>query len=363
MLVKTPKKWFDEITYLRAIAIIGVLIIHTTDDTISVKNLNELTFSLIYIEELFRFAVPMFIFVSGFVMYNKYKYRFSIKNYYKKRFISILVPYLIFSLIYCIINKQLGLFPIFTLNSVKDAIFHFNANGHFWYIKLILTFYVFYPAIITYYEVTKNYFTNYILFAFSLSIIIMYLIGSFIPSLNFLLQNPFKYLIYFLFGIYTNDYYEKISQVLKKISTKKIIVLSILIIILPLFSMFQVVNSRYDTQFLSFIPYYLQIVLLSTHILHMCIFIFCLYILILYKPRFSIFKKIGEYSFGIFLVHAIYHNIIIISIFSRYLIYPVNLNYYIILFLLMLTFSYFTVKIMLKNRFASYIITGKLTTK
>ncbi len=50
-MVKTSKTWFDEINFLRALAIIGVLIIHTTDDTASVGELTGLTFSLIYVEE------------------------------------------------------------------------------------------------------------------------------------------------------------------------------------------------------------------------------------------------------------------------------------------------------------------------
>jgi len=37
-----------------------------------------------YIEELVRFAVPMFVFVSGFFLYNKYKAELPIKDFYKK---------------------------------------------------------------------------------------------------------------------------------------------------------------------------------------------------------------------------------------------------------------------------------------
>lgn len=361
-MISPSKNWFNEINYLRAIAIIGVLIIHTTDSTAAVKNLTGLTFSLMYIEELIRFAVPMFIFVSGFVLYNKYKSELPVKDFYKKRFMSILIPYIIFSVLYCIINTQLGLFPTFTFNSVITSIFNFSASGQFWYIQLILTFYIFYPVIIAYYEITKDRFGIYILTALFSPILIMYILGSFIPSFGFALSTPFKYLIYFLFGIYINDNYAKICPLLERISMKKVILLVVLIVSLPLVSMFLVVDPRCGTQFSNSIPYYYQLALVSTHILHICIFIFCLYLLLIYKPRLGILQKIGEYSYGIFLVHAFFHDLFLIYIFPRFSIFPTSLNFYIILFAVMLIMSYFTVKLMLNNRFTTYMITGKLIT-
>lgn len=131
---KNDQYWFPEIDYLKALAIVGVLIIHITDDTASVKQLTGMTFSLLYIEELVRFAVPMFIFVSGFVLYNKYKSELPMKEFYTKRFTVIFIPYIIFSLLYNILNYYLGALPTITVNSVIASIFSFNASGHFWYI-------------------------------------------------------------------------------------------------------------------------------------------------------------------------------------------------------------------------------------
>ncbi|MHB8100981.1 MAG: acyltransferase [Methanosarcina sp.] len=357
---KTHQNWFAEIDYLRAIAIISVLIIHTTDDTIAVKKLTGLTFSLIYLEELARFAVPMFIFISGFVLYNKYKSDLPMREFYTKRFMVILLPYLIFSVIYYIVNAHLGFLPTLTLNSLIISIVNFNAAGHFWYIKLILTFYIFYPAIITYYEIIKERFGIYTLTALFLSILIIYLFGSLASPLNFTLNPPFTFLIYFLFGVYVNDNYERISRNLERISLKKVILLNVLIISLPFISMFIYIDSRFGTHFTNSIPYYSLLTLISTHILHIFIFIFCLYLTLYYKPKIGILQKIGEYSYGIYLVHAIFHNFFIIDIFPQLSISPTSLTYYIVLFTVMLAPSYYTVKLMLTNHFTNFIITGKL---
>ena len=126
------------------------------------------------------------------------------------------------------------------------------------------------------------------------------------------------------------------------------------------FFMFLVVDQRCSTQFSNLIPYYHQVTSISTYILNICIFTLCLYQLLVYKPSIGILQKIGEYSDGIFLVHAFFLNFFTVSIFPRFSIFPTSLNFYIILFTVMLTMSYFTVKLMLSNCFTTYMITGKL---
>jgi surface polysaccharide O-acyltransferase-like enzyme len=162
----------------------------------SSKQINRIDIFSYIFEELVRFAVPMFVFVSGFVLYNKYKSELPLKDFYKKRLMVILIPYLIFSVLYCIVNAQLSSLPALTLNSVISSIFNFNASGQFWYIQLILTFYIFYPAIIAYYEVIKNRFGIYTPTAFFLSILIIYIFVSFIPIFKLALVTPPRYLIY-----------------------------------------------------------------------------------------------------------------------------------------------------------------------
>ena len=361
-MINASKNWVREINYLRAIAILGVLIIHTTDHTCLINKFTGLTFSLIYIEELVRFAVPMFVFVSGFVLHNKYKSNLPMKDFYKKRLLVILIPYLIFSVLYCIVNAYLNLIPALTLNSIISSIFNFNASGQFWFIKLILTFYIFYPAIIAYYEIIKDHFGIHTPTILLLSISMIYLFGLFEPSLKFTVYSvsPLTYLIYFIFGIYINDNYDLICQSLERFSIRQNTLLNILILIFPFFSMFAVVDLRCSTQFSNLIPYYNQLILISTHILHICIIIFCLHLLLVYKPNIRILEKIGEYSYGIFIIHPFFLNFLTICIFPRFSIYPTSLIYYIILFTFMLTMSYFTVKLMLGNCFTAYMITGRL---
>lgn len=352
----TNDSWFEEISYLRAIAIISVLIMHTTGDTAFLHKLNTMTFTLIYIEELVRFAVPMFIFISGFVLYNKYKSELPMREFYSTRFLTILLPYIFFSIIYCLILS----YPNLNYNFIINSIFNFNASGHFWYVKLILTFYIFYPVIITYYDTMKHYTGSYLLFGIFSSILILFLFSWFVYQLNIITSNPIRYLVYFLFGIYINDNYEQIIIFLKNMSFKKVISLYIPILLLPFFNMIFWVDVRCGTRFYNLIPYYGPLTEIAQIMFNLSIFVICLYFLLYYKPKTKILSEIGEYSYGIFFVHAIFHNFFAFKVLPLFSIWIANPIYYIILFSVTLLASFHTVKLMSKYRITSFIITGKL---
>ena len=219
--------------------------------------------------------------------------------------------------------------------------------------------YIFYPAIVAYYEIIKDRIGIYTPTAFFIHInnVSLHIVCN---SSWLTLSTQLKYLLYFLLGIYTNDNYELIYRSFERISMKEIMLLSGLILGLPFFSMFIVVDQRFSTQFSNSIPHYHQLTWVSTYLLHICIFTLCLYQLLVYKPSIGILQKIGEYSDEIFLVHAFFHNSFTVSIFPRLSIFPTSLNFYIILFTVMLTMIYFTVKLMLSNCFTTYRFTGKL---
>jgi len=356
---KTNNNWFEEINYLRAIAIIAVLIIHTVDDTAYLHILNKMTFTLTYIEELVRFAVPMFVFISGFVLYNKYKTDLPIKEFYLKRFSAIVLPYIFFSVIYNVIFSYHNL----SLHTVIQSIFNGNASGQFWYIKLIIKFYIFYPVIVAYYNLIKQYAKENTHIALFSSILIMYLFSWFVYSLDIVAitsDNPLRLLVFFLFGIYVNDNYGRISIFLQEASPKRAILICIPVIILPFFLMFYWIDFRFSTYFLSYVPHYSELALIVEAVLYISSFIMFLYLMLHYKPKGNILKEVGGYSYGIFLIHAIFHNILITYILPLLSIHNSDLIYYVILLSGMSLSSFYSVKLMSKYNITNFILTGKL---
>jgi len=62
--------YFEEIVYLRAIAILAVISIHISAIFTSMDQITLLTFLYISADVLSHLGVPLFVCISGFVLYN-----------------------------------------------------------------------------------------------------------------------------------------------------------------------------------------------------------------------------------------------------------------------------------------------------
>jgi len=83
--------YFKEIDILRAIAILGVLSIHVSAYFVYMKDITLLTFFYVSIDILSHFAVPLFVFISGFVLFNKYHDHMSYIKFCKSRIKTIIL--------------------------------------------------------------------------------------------------------------------------------------------------------------------------------------------------------------------------------------------------------------------------------
>ena len=145
--------------------------LHTT--TVMVLRTNwttTLTFQEGLIDSIYAFAtfgVPHFIFISGFVLYNKYSKDFSLSTFYKKRFLAILAPYITFTAFY-VFYPYIGA-------ALYRSLFHVGTVGHnaipsvvslvteyatalltgvdqLWFIVLLLELYLLYPLLVRFYN-------------------------------------------------------------------------------------------------------------------------------------------------------------------------------------------------------------------
>jgi len=107
------KSRISTIDSLRGISIIGVVIIHScyllAKTEISVYEIINLSL----INNLFRFVIPLFLFTSGLLLKLFIWTRKSIFEFYKSKFIRIVIPYFLVTLILYLIgyieNKSLYL--------------------------------------------------------------------------------------------------------------------------------------------------------------------------------------------------------------------------------------------------------------
>ncbi|MBO5244626.1 MAG: acyltransferase family protein, partial [Selenomonadales bacterium] len=86
--------------YIRGIAMLGVIGIHVGSFSLTNPDLNIELFALL--EVVTRFSVPIFFFVSAFGLFYRLDISkpFSYSTFIKRRFRAVLIPYIIWTLLY-----------------------------------------------------------------------------------------------------------------------------------------------------------------------------------------------------------------------------------------------------------------------
>jgi probable poly-beta-1,6-N-acetyl-D-glucosamine export protein len=334
--------YFSEINYLRGFAILSVISIHVSTYYTQMETINLLTTLYITIDTLSLFAVPAFIFISGFVLYNNYSIKFKIKQYFFRRFKSIVPQYIIFSTFYMMIasvygSKISGKSLNLGISDILNRYFTGEAAYHLWFFILIIQLYILYPLILIIYNYLKA--KNKV----SLFLIATFVLGILFSSYDVLeLRNKAPlfvgYLFYFVIGMFTRSNYEFIR--LKFFLSKYIFWMCIILIVGTLLINVDVANAHFSLNLFNFDSIFAQIwkILLSTiSVLYFTVIItFILYISIYLSKSesLSFIDKIGSYSFAIYLLHAFFIYLVVL-IFSNLHFNWNNLLFYPFVFILM----------------------------
>ena len=129
---------------LRALATFGCIVLHVTANLVHEYG----NISYVYwwfgniIESSTRFCVPIFLMLTGALMFQK-EYFFI--DFIKKRFIRILLPFIFWSTVYlCLdINVRIGELNFFEYFLIK---FRDGSYFHLWYVYEIIGIYLIFPV-------------------------------------------------------------------------------------------------------------------------------------------------------------------------------------------------------------------------
>lgn len=128
---------------LRIISILAVIVIHATTRTIETSSnaLTKIPWTL-FLNQIARFAVPLFFMISGFVLELNYHLHENYLTYLKKRFSRIIIPYIFWSAIYYyfVYNNNHG--ADFISSLLKG-----DASYQLYFIPALLIFYLLFPLI------------------------------------------------------------------------------------------------------------------------------------------------------------------------------------------------------------------------
>lgn len=134
---QTRKEWID---ILNIIACIGVIMLHCSNHEIHNYSGN-ITLQFIggcFTHTLFFWPVPIFLMISGA---NLLDYSGSWKRFYKRRFERTVIPFIIWSILYCILLHRNNL----TINSFIQNFITGRFNPHMWFFIPLFAFYLSVP--------------------------------------------------------------------------------------------------------------------------------------------------------------------------------------------------------------------------
>lgn len=149
--VNKEKKYIYAIDALRVIAILAVVLIHTTTRTLERTgyNLNFFGWSLL-LNQIPSFAVMLFFMISGYVLEHNYKENLDFPEYIKRRFNKIFIPYIFWSSVYY--------FFIYTKNSENflTNLLTGDSSYQLYFIPSLMVLYFIFPLIHKIYKFIAN---------------------------------------------------------------------------------------------------------------------------------------------------------------------------------------------------------------
>lgn len=201
------------ISILNVLACIGVVILHTfeTGYTSDANFVFE-----VLIRAIAFCAVPVFFMITGATLID-YRERYDTKTFFKKRLLKVIIPLIIWSIIYFIINFFKGKFSINDLSFkfVFEYFFLVKTNPIFCFFVVIIGIYLAIPVISLIPQESRRK-------AFLYIIIITFVFNQFLPDLlyhlnlnyNYDLKFPLTYSgwIAFIFIGYYIDKYEIVKK-------------------------------------------------------------------------------------------------------------------------------------------------------
>ena len=282
-----------KIQIFRALAIIAVISIHTAP--MGVKQ--------VIIRPFINYAVAMFLFLSGYLTQIDIKENYiSIK---KNRIWRVLIPYIIWSIIYTIYQYMESGYLVRNSNEVKIFVITLltnmittKSNGYFYYIFVYIQMVLLTPIL---FKLLKS---KYWWMGFLVSPIasIVYMYSAFWGlKHNMYLSliwdvSCFAWIIYYYLGLFLTNFEIKIQ---KKIKINHLTIMLMICIILQMvegYIWLKYVQVNYGSQ-----------LKLTTYMCNIIFLIICYRILrdnnILIKNKYLI--EIGNCSFGIYLIHGL----------------------------------------------------------
>lgn len=224
---------------LRLVAIIGVLLIHGSSygewEWVRRHTPGFEVVASILVNQFFRFCVPVFMLLSGFGLYLKYRTKWNSRQqiilglgpFFADRAYRIALPFIVLSIGILLFNGKFSMLSHGTVNIIPAIVLVFEALStkpaiyHFYFFTAILQCYLFFPVI---FRVTSRQYSGVVLWMALLLLELLYCspssgwlfaAGSALPQVPS--SSPIYWLFWFYSGMIIAQYDKMLKQLLNRI--------------------------------------------------------------------------------------------------------------------------------------------------
>ena len=139
------KPYLKSIEYIRGVSMLGVVAIHVGSQYLTNPTPN---LHLVALFEIFsRFSVPIFFFISAFGLFYKIDLSapFDYKNFLRRRFKAVLIPYLLWSIFYFTHDNNFFAYGLPDFGFVVEVFFFGLAKYQLYFLVILIWFYLLMP--------------------------------------------------------------------------------------------------------------------------------------------------------------------------------------------------------------------------
>lgn len=208
--------------FLRGICVTAVIATHATAEY-SDLGMGWLAAALITINSLARFAVPVFVLLSGFYLSLNSRNQHALR-FYQRTLQFLVVPYVLYSFVYTLVF-EMPLLPIAALPRTFLRTLAFgNAAYHLWFMLMVLELYVVHPFLARWFR-AQTHRGEVVLLAFCVQVVWSLILHMELLPHDLLLRLALvctwfvSHIGYFLAGYYLHEHADAVVGGLRKSRT------------------------------------------------------------------------------------------------------------------------------------------------